>query len=228
MAMSGSGILPVCNWHTTAGKLPEQSRGSFKIVKRHIEEDKQLDMNGIFGYQSVYFCCPDNAINVLYDGDKDPASDPGGVWMSDSPYEYYGMAQLAARARPGKVLVGGLGLGILANMLANREDIDGVTVVELSDEVIHMVKPHLHPKVKVVHGDFLGEMSKLERQGIQFDTVVSDIYKSCGPEEDDLFIDTNMAMEENFPDAEILHWCFQERYENELLMIHLASRGKRA
>lgn len=214
-------IMPIEQWHTIVTKIPPAKEGKFAIFKREIEAGKRLDMSPVFGYDSALFL-EKSPITVLYEGDKDPATDPKGVWMSDSPFEYYGMTQLAARAKPGRVLVGGLGLGILSNLLADREDITEVVVVEISPEVIKLLKPYLHRKVKVVEGDFLKEMWELERKGEEFQTVIADIFKTA--EQKELFEDTRDTMTDSFPEARHLFWAFQDEYDEDRVRYWLMGR----
>jgi len=216
-------ILPIQEWETVASKIPPAKSGKFSVVKRSIGEGKCLPMNDVFGYRDTCFL-KDTTITVLYEGETDPKTDPKGVWMSDSPFETYGMAQLAARTKPGKVLVGGLGLGILSNLLANRENIDQVIVVEKSPEIVRLVKDYLHPKVKVIEGDFLEAIWKLEREGKEFSTVIADIYKTCGEEEKELYEATRDTMMDSFPDAEHLSWCFQDEYEEDKIRYYLLEK----
>lgn len=213
----GDNELPIQEWYTVATSIPEQRLGQFAIVKRPIEAGTSLEMHNVFGYDSCTFLT-DATITVLYEGGRDPVSDPAGVWMSDSPFEYFGMTQLVARVLANtthRVLIGGLGLGILANLLARRTDIDAIMVVELSPEVIALVGPHVDGKVRVIHGDFLEAMHDAERGGEQFDTVVADIFKTGGPEEDELFEDVRLTMDDTYPDAEHLFWAFQHEYEED-------------
>jgi len=217
-------IMAIQYWETFASKIPERRIGRFSIVKRPIKEGQQLSMHNVFGYDYAFFLT-DATITILYEGEKDPATDPAGIWMSDTPFEYYGMWQLASRARPGRVLVGGLGLGILSNLLAQRPDIKEVVAVELSPEVIQLVKPYLHPKVKVIQGDFVDVMYDLERRGEEFETVIADVFKTCREEE--LFEDVEFAMRDNYPDAEHLFWCFQQNYEKDKIRLYRVWKEER-
>jgi hypothetical protein len=62
-----------------------------------------------------------------------------GVWMTDMPEELNQIGEMLHTVQPkGRVLVGGLGLGILASTLANRPDVDDVTVVEIDKDVIKL------------------------------------------------------------------------------------------
>jgi hypothetical protein len=69
--------------------------------------------------------------------------DTEGVWMSDEPLELRQAADWILGVQPrGKVLVGGLGLGIVATWLAERKGITDVVVVEREQDVINLVQPH--------------------------------------------------------------------------------------
>lgn len=79
----------------------------------------------------------------------------GKLWMSDSPSEREDMAEMAQAANGPHVLVAGLGMGLVAAMLADRPDIERVTVVEIASEVIEIIRPHLSSrKIEVVRADF--------------------------------------------------------------------------
>ncbi len=74
----------------------------------------------------------------------------GGIhWMDDGPgYEFF--TELAS----GTVGVGGLGLGCVAKQLQANDDVSRIVVVEISQDVIDLVWPHLDiPKATIVHDD---------------------------------------------------------------------------
>ena len=66
----------------------------------------------------------------------------GGIWMSDLPIEQAQHDRLLREVR-GRVLIGGLGLGYSAQMLARRKKVEHVTVIEKSPEVVKLVVEHL-------------------------------------------------------------------------------------
>jgi hypothetical protein len=103
---------------------------------------------------------------------------PEGTWMSDQPCELVQMhRELAVHAR-GDVLIGGLGLGLVARMAAAKRSITRITVVERQPEVIALVGPYLKdPKIRIVHAD-IHEYSK--RADIKHDVALLDTWQSTG------------------------------------------------
>ncbi|MCK9407819.1 MAG: hypothetical protein M0R68_01660 [Bacteroidetes bacterium] len=72
----------------------------------------------------------------------------------------------------GHVLLGGLGIGFLAQMLCLKENVVSVTAVEFSPDVIDLCT-FSHPKINIVPGDFyayLKEQNLSRFEYIYFDT----------------------------------------------------------
>src|SRR4051812_33502665 len=78
--------------------------------------------------------------------------DGGGVMTSDKPDEIY-IQYIAFHAMYGRVLVGGLGLGMAANMIAAMPDVASVTVIEKEPDIIQLVGENLDGKVNVIEAD---------------------------------------------------------------------------
>ena len=101
---------------------------------------------------------------------------PSGVWMTDYPVEIAQMQQ-AIKGIRGKVLVGGLGLGLVASLLAKRKTIKEVRVVEISREVIELVAEHIkHPKISIAFNDLFSELRTIPDG--YFDYALFDIWQS--------------------------------------------------
>ena len=82
------------------------------------------------------------------------------TWMSGSPDECLAMSSMA-RSASGDVLIGGLGLGILAWLCAAKPTVRSVTVVEMQQGVIDIVSPVIsHPKIAVIQDDAREYISK--------------------------------------------------------------------
>ena len=77
--------------------------------------------------------------------------DEGRLLMSDSPQEMFLQYENYKQAT-GRVLVGGLGLGMYANMIANKPGVTEVVVIEISKDVINLTEPS-HPKITVINAD---------------------------------------------------------------------------
>jgi hypothetical protein len=92
-----------------------------------------------------------------------------GFLTSDRPYEIYSQ-YMAFRKMRGRVLVGRLGLGMVANMIAKLSKVDSVTVVERESDIVHLVEGSLHRKVRVVESDLFEFLRDLG-PGRKFDSA---------------------------------------------------------
>lgn len=133
-----------------------------------------MRMSLMMGYRPTKIQLPMNRrvhklMKLTDDGKKD-------LLMSDSPTEMFYHYD-AVNAAHGRVLVGGLGLGMYANMIASKADVKEVVVVEIDDDVIELTGKYLRgrgKKVKVVHAD-LWKYLKAGKGG-HFDFIYIDIY----------------------------------------------------
>ena len=78
----------------------------------------------------------------------------GRIIMSNTPAEINDHYKFIKKAH-GSVLIGGLGLGMVLKCLLEKPDVEKVTVVELSPDVIKLVSPAYSndPRVKIVNAD---------------------------------------------------------------------------
>lgn len=80
----------------------------------------------------------------------------GHLWMSDTRAEYLDAARFigTAKALGGRVLVNGLGLGMVVGCLLECPDIEHIDVVEIDDDVINLVAPSFEDgRVTIHHAD---------------------------------------------------------------------------
>lgn len=98
----------------------------------------------------------------------------GHLWMSDTPAEKIDHFH-AVRASRGDCLVTGLGLGMVANAMALREEVQSVTVIERERRIVEAVAPHLHPKITVIEADAL---TWSPPKGQRYGVVWHDIWQS--------------------------------------------------
>jgi hypothetical protein len=104
----------------------------------------------------------------------------GSVVMVDDPAHWWSIQDTAAELR-GRVLVGGLGLGLILHALARNPDIERVTVVERDADVIALMTPNL-PRaldIEVVLDDFLEYVESRP----SFDSAFVDLWVTHGYED---------------------------------------------
>jgi threonine dehydrogenase-like Zn-dependent dehydrogenase len=202
------GALVTYEWNTPVTQIPASTSGRFHILKREAPAGISWDTGNASGISEVLFTKA-----VTFTQLKDTPNQDAIPWMSDTPMEYYKTNDLVTRTKGSRVLVGGLGLGLITHLLANREDIKEIVVIELEPDVIALVKDYLPAKVKVIEGDFLLKLSEFE--GEHFDTIIADIWKTgFEPEDKELFEECRMAMEDFHSEATHLFWAFQESIDD--------------
>lgn len=106
---------------------------------------------------------------------------PTGVWMTDLPVEQYQHDCELRDVKDGPVLMGGLGLGYAATVLAKRRGINQIVVVEKSKEVIELVEPYLKDRrhvIRVIHGDLFEFLKTFSH--FRFAWAFYDIWQSDG------------------------------------------------
>lgn len=130
----------------------------------------------------------------------------GGLLMSNSPQEAFLQYEAYLNAK-GKVLVGGLGLGIFAAMAASKEEVTEVIVVEISKDVIKLCRPR-NKKIIVINADIKDFLKKCDEK---FDYAYIDIHYGTGCQE---YIKTVLPLKKLFkekhPDTPIDFWAEEE------------------
>ena len=95
----------------------------------------------------------------------------GSVVMSNTPDEIRDFYYFVRRAS-GRVLVNGLGLGVVVKALLDKDDITHITVIEKDPDVIALVASHLNDlRLEIICADAL----KYKPQS-QYDAVWHDIW----------------------------------------------------
>lgn len=107
------------------------------------------------------------------------SSDDYGVWMSNHPQEICQMLPIVEKAH-GHVLIGGLGMGIVAYLIA-QERVDSVTVIEKDLDVIHLIKPILSQSrmsITITDGDIFAFCKHIKKG--TFDFAFLDTWQGTG------------------------------------------------
>lgn len=102
------------------------------------------------------------------------------VWMSYTPMEC--LSQRAGlKMAKGKVLIGGLGMGWLANRVAAKKQVTEVVVVDRDADIIRLAAPCcLSPKTTVVRGDVWKEVDDYDDDW----TFLFDVWPGYGSNKD--------------------------------------------
>jgi hypothetical protein len=169
------------------------------------------------------------------DGFRFPAIlENGNEWMTLTPVDLDTCEEAIAAAH-GKVVTFGLGLGYYAYMAAQKNEVDSVTVVELSNDVIKLFQTHILPqipnrhKIKIVNSDAF-EYAEKVMPNENFDLAFVDTWRDAG---DGAPMYKKMkALEKHSPNTKFLYWVegflrsriraekmcdYIEAYENGLL-----------
>lgn len=96
----------------------------------------------------------------------------GQLMMSDTPMERRTNIDFARNVK-GRVLIAGLGIGMILHKLEEKPEVTEVVVVEKYPEVVSLVGPTVGPKVKVVTADIF---EWKPAKGEKFDTIYADIW----------------------------------------------------
>jgi len=132
----------------------------------------------------------------------------GEVVMSDTPAEIQDHLEFINRAR-GRVLVHGLGLGVCLAAALRKPEVDHVTVVEKSSDVLKLVAPHYRAqhngRLTIIKGD---AFCWTPPRGSRWNVVWHDVWNTiCGDNLDDM-----RALKARF--RKRCHWqgCWSEEW----------------
>ena len=104
------------------------------------------------------------------------------LWMSDSPMEVNTSLPFIDEAE-GDVLIGGLGLGVVPTLLAQKDEVKSITVVELSKSVIDLVAWQLDiPNLTIIEGDIWDYMKNTD---CMYDSIFGDIWPDMNSAKDE-------------------------------------------
>jgi len=102
-----------------------------------------------------------------------------GVMTSDQPVEIYQQYISFSKAH-GHVLVGGLGLGMAAEMMLRLPRVKSVTVIEKEKDVIRLIQPQIDERITVLHEDLYDYLQAPLAHTDHYDFAYHDIWYSCG------------------------------------------------
>jgi hypothetical protein len=161
-------------WYDSPIDLPEGKSGKVNVRHRIVEPPGDVPVVGIrqallrgIAPITAKLSKPLRIHELVQDG--------FGTWMTDNPEELNQIGEMMHDVCPkGRILVGGLGLGIVAHTLAMRPIVDKIVVVEKNK---HVIKLCAREGYEVVCADVLEYLKKtLDR----FDFYLLDTWQGTG------------------------------------------------
>ena len=116
--------------------IPEGQAGEYAIEHYTIPEDKA----NLAVMRATY--SRDYLGREIFAGEFCKLTHKGNIIMSDTGGERYSNTKIIGEAQR-DVLIAGLGIGMVLCAILPKPEVKSVTVVELSNDVCHLVLPHL-------------------------------------------------------------------------------------
>jgi len=168
--------------------IPPQKVGRYKVTREAVKPGSKLLVASF--RDALLSGMPPCDLPIEAETYLHKLNGPTGTWMSDLPCELVQMwLQLAKYAR-GHVLIGGLGLGVLARMVASKKTVRSATIIERQPEVIEMIEDYLGGgTVRVIQADILpfskaaGAGKQLAPNKKSYDVVLLDTWAGTGESE---------------------------------------------
>ncbi len=165
--------LNISHWSTPATEYPLETVGTARFGRR----PQQVGLYPYWGMDGFIYWRLQHRIQItdlqLLDEGK------WSTWMVDDPPQWRAM-QIYATHALGKVLVAGLGLGLVCHELVKNPLVEEVTVVERNPDVITLMQSHTPEGVTVVNQDFETFVCS---QDENWDTIIVDLWVAHGVEE---------------------------------------------
>lgn len=174
-ADSNSALLDVYGdqWRTPLRDYAPRESGAARLVVKD-QRKGYYPMEGALGFEYCRVRRAPLPVVVLERRDSDgshalrgaPAGDGWAEWMVDDPLHWYAMREAVERLQPGRLLVAGLGLGIMLRHLVARRDISQIVVCELDPDVISLIKPTLpdDDRVEIIEADYYEHIASVETE----------------------------------------------------------------
>lgn len=157
--------------------IPEGRKGKWEVKREVHPAGKEFQLASLRcallgGQKSTSVSWPFETVRHIL-------AEDGRTWMTDLPCE---MAQIYAAVKGlwGRVLLGGLGLGLVATVLSKMKSVERIVVVEKSREAIALVAPYLPDsgRIEVVEADLFQYLKDARERA--FDDAFFDIWQCDG------------------------------------------------
>ena len=191
------------HWRTVASDYPRAAEGAWSITSRRQEA-------GLYrmGERGAFYYAPEPIdLTVLSEGER--------VWFTDEPRQMYALAEIGLFRARGRVIVGGLGLGLIHHFLRMNPNVSTVLTVERAPELRSLVWPHVQYG-ELLRGDFYEVLPRLSRERQWADTIITDFIFGYQTEETWHQLEEQRRFcAEHFPAAQFLEHGYQARMDAE-------------
>lgn len=156
--------IPGDGWETPLTRAPDRRVGDAQI--RHSSYPRgYFRMEGFLGSELYQVTRTRLPVTELQRRHRVGGRKEWKTWMVDDPLHWLGMEATVKALPPGRVVVAGLGLGLMLHHMARRSDLTEITVVEIDPDVIELIRPTLpsDPRVAIVCQDYYRYIEKSER-----------------------------------------------------------------
>lgn len=206
-------IIKINKWKTPATDYPEKQVNSAKIVHGFYNYG-YFHNYGVRGYKffEVTKQIPITSLEI-----KNNETKAWTTWMVDDPPHFWSMQDYAKNSI-GRVLVAGLGLGLVTHELLNNVDVDSITIIEMNKDVIDLISPLLptvekigSTEFRIINKNFYDFIHESEEN---FDRIIIDLWTSGSKEETTRILQDEVRpfsyyMKMRYPDSSIVFHGFK-------------------
>jgi hypothetical protein len=99
------------------------------------------------------------------------------TWMVDDPLHWDGMREAVSRLPSGRILVAGLGLGLMLHHMSQDARFSSIEVIEQEADVRNLIEPTLPPDARrrIIISDFYAYIEAAARLGTAYDGILWDL-----------------------------------------------------
>ncbi len=160
--------LVLDDWHTPATDYQEDQVGNVRIRKLKYTR----------GYYQMYGIDDKMVFNVVKPITITQLQERRGrkwnSWMVDDPPHWRAM-EIYAQHSKGRVLVAGLGLGLILHALVKNKDVTEIVVIERNTDILRLMCDLIPTQPRIIQDDFLSYVGK----GLgTWDTIIVDLWVS--------------------------------------------------
>jgi len=162
-------VLEIIKHRTPASVYPVRKVGNARIVKTPYSPG-YYDYSTVDGYK-LYHLAKTQTVTSLQRRDTTGNVSRWRTWMDDNPRHWRVMDAFAHELH-GKVLLGGLGLGLVLHALQDNTLVTQIDVVEYDADVIKLMKHNMPTdgRINIIHADLW------QYQMVAYDSAMIDIW----------------------------------------------------